>query len=170
MKIRISTLPLAGLDLKFPLDLPSLEARLALGDDPEIKFVAPPDVVLNVMANGSGAELVGNISFQFSQPCSRCLIGCPRSEIVKVHTFLKNAAEMEDAGDDPSIILFSDDHVDIEEHLQEAVIVSLGLYWSPEMLPSGSCSACGKSPEELGISTDDKVFKLNELLKKAGLN
>lgn len=144
MKIRLSDLSPAGLQIRDSISLEALNGRLQEGRGSDIMFCSKPEVELLVTGSASGGEAVGTIKADYTQPCARCSVGCSRQATAKFRFILKQRTPAEEsASDDIGLIYFDGDKVDLEESLQESLILCLSLFWSPDLDSSGKCSQCG---------------------------
>ena len=168
MKVRISTIPYEGLEIKTPLPLEALNTRLAEGDSAGIEINTAPDLDLKLTRTHTGAEVVGTITCTLKQPCSTCDIALSRTERVNIHWILQpETPEMNE--DDIGLLTYTGDHIDLEDSLQEALILKLSPFWHPARKADGSCSQCDRQCSEVAW-TDQKSEMprgLGELLKRA---
>ncbi|MBN8549485.1 MAG: DUF177 domain-containing protein [Deltaproteobacteria bacterium] len=178
MKVRISDIPHTGLKVNDILPLDALNARMQLGDSKDIVFTEAPRVDLVVMHTQSGAETKGTVRTKFKQECSRCLENMERPLEIPANFILQPkpeaGAEPEDPDasyvDDVGISFFEGDHIDLEDLLQEALILSMTIYWSPPCDQKGNCTQCGINRSKFESYDDPPGNSLGKLFKKAGLN
>lgn len=175
MKVRISDISPAGLLINETISLDSLNERMALGRSKEIVFTEAPHVSLVIRKTASGAETVGTVSSKYRQPCSLCLKEADREITAEANYILKPRPPVEERGpndsfeDDVGIVYYDDDHVELEETLQEALILLLSIYWHPPLDKDGKCTKCGCSTRDLGIESAPSKTTLGDLFKKAGV-
>ncbi len=178
MKIRISDIPPAGLNINETIPLRPLNDRLAQGSDHSIQFLKDPQIKLFMERNASGATANGSVSSSYIQPCSRCAQELPRDIEVSLDFVLSERPAHVASGrtplpedepiDDIGIIYYENDHVDLEDFMQESLILALSLYWHPPEDKKGNCEVCGK---HFGDAPKKKepLASLGDLLKKAGV-
>jgi uncharacterized metal-binding protein YceD (DUF177 family) len=177
MIIRISDLPTTGLEVKDKLPLPAFNERLSAGDSHGIVFTEGLDVQLTVYKSPSGAETKGNVKATYRQPCARCTDGVERSLELPINYILQPrpvTAAFKDSElyeDDIGITYYDGDHVNLEELIQETIILSLSIFWSPDENEKGDCSVCHKNIRANFNKTTEKTkgTSLGDLLKKAGV-
>jgi uncharacterized metal-binding protein YceD (DUF177 family) len=175
MRIRISTISPKGLNVKDSLSLELLNARMNEGRENDIFFTEAPRVDLTVFKTASGAETKGKVKTRFKQPCSRCLDVIERDLEIDTNFILQPLPEDQtrEGGsyeDDVGIIWYEGDRVDLEDAIQEALILSLSLYWRPPVDESGRCTLCGLSLEAGDDSDCAGSNNLGNLLRRAGIN
>jgi uncharacterized metal-binding protein YceD (DUF177 family) len=172
MKIRVTNLPPEGLPVSGAISLEAINARLQEGRPIDITFTEAPMASLHVSATAEGgAEIQGTVVSTVQQSCGRCNEPQTHSVSSKIHTVTRPAATREGAepNDDPDLIYLEGDTVDIEERLQEALILKLSPYWSPECSDDGRCIGCDRSCDDSEAYRDeqDKPTTLGDLFKKA---
>jgi uncharacterized metal-binding protein YceD (DUF177 family) len=178
MKVRISDIPHTGLKVSDILPLDALNARMAEGQSKDILFTEAPRVDLVVMRTQSGAETKGTVQTKYRQQCSRCLedadreLKIPADFILQPKSGAEEALDEGDASftDDVGISYFEGDNIDLESLLQEALILSLTLYWAPACDAQGNCVQCGLNRSKFESYDEPPGNSLGKLLKKAGLN
>jgi uncharacterized metal-binding protein YceD (DUF177 family) len=175
MKIRLSDIPHHGLKVQDILPLEALHERMASGRGQDIRFLTPPKVTLLITKSLTGALVEGSINAHLSQDCARCSDPLKREHHVTIATALQNResgfnedAAIEPPEEDIGVLYYEGEHVDLEPHLQDCLILSLNLYWAPDCDKSGNCCLCFKPPPELN-PTASSGTSLASLLKKAGL-
>ena len=172
MKVRISDLSAAGLKISEDIPLDALNARMAEGAGNDIIFTAAPHVEIHVTPSAHGADTKGTVKTKYRQPCSMCAKELDRELEIAANFTLKRRPEESDPdapeyADDIGISYFSGDHVELEELIQEALILSLSRYWRPPQNKDGSCQVCGKKAE--APKDIEGVNNLGRLLKGAGV-
>ena len=179
MKVRLSDIPYEGLPVQDKLSVASLNARLQEGSDQGFRFLEEPVVDVVVFRRPHGGEVSGRVTGQYEQPCALCLNNMPRDMSLDVHFFLRARPKDVEEGseeafeDDIDFFHYEGDIADLEEMLQELVILSLSIFWHPDVDKTGKCSGCGKRVEELGADVEQvkpATQSLGDLLKKAGLS
>lgn len=184
MKLRISDLTDAGIDVTGELAANGLNDRLNGESDSGIEMTSPVLVKMHARRTAGGAELAGTLSGSYKQSCGRCLEPVPRSFSIPATFLIKpipRGAKRE--VDDVGVLYFQGEHCELESPLQETVLLSMTVYWSPEIEKSGVCSGCNKvctvgmggrhaSTERSGNSGSSEtegsrpLSRLGELLKK----
>ena len=177
MKIRISTIPPEGLKLSVPLSLDALNDRMNEGGEQEIKFLSPPQLEVVIIRRAHGGELSGEVRTTYEQPCSRCAEEKERELVAPLNITLKRSPEGHALPDDDiGVVYFQEDHVDIEEIVQETIILALSIFWSPPTDCEGICTLCNRRVEygvpvaevdEKKNSAGTKTQSLGDLLQTA---
>ena len=176
MNIRISTIPPRGLDIKETLPLDSLNARMNEGRENDIVFTAAPQVELTVLRTIEGAETKGSVRTKYKQQCSWCLDPVERELEIEAKFVLsprpaeKSVNEAGSFEDDIGVVYYDNDHVDLEDVIQEALILSLSRFWHPPVDEKGACTVCGRNVEAERKQLQDAPLTLGALLKKAGVS
>jgi uncharacterized metal-binding protein YceD (DUF177 family) len=178
MKVRISSIPLAGFKIKDFIPLEPLNARMDEGRANDIFFTRAPEVDLTVSRTVTGAQVKGVIRAKLKQPCSRCMDIVERDIEVAVDYLLEPKGANNGSAistnnplpdDDIGITYYEGDHADLEDLIQESLILPLSPYWHPKSLEDGTCSLCGKNPcKEKGLDKSEKIT-LGALFKTAGI-
>lgn len=149
MKIRISDISANGLTIHDTLPLAALNTRMNEGRFNDIEFTAAPIVDITVYRTLTGAETKGRVITRYTQPCSLCSKVIERELEIAAEFLLKQRPPDHDANserfeDDIGISYFNEDHIDLEELIQENLILALDIYWRPEVNADGSCQGCGQ--------------------------
>jgi uncharacterized metal-binding protein YceD (DUF177 family) len=176
MKITISSISKDGLKVKDFMQLDSLNTRLAAGRSNEIVFTEPPvvDVMFNVTCGG--VEAKGQLKTRYKQLCPLCLDSVQQDLDLDINMiFTKkpdaipgtSSAIDEKYEDDVGIYYYQGDQIDFEDPLQEAIILSLRLYWRPPVDQNGLCKLCGKDTVCAVKKLKPSTTKLGDLLAKA---
>ena len=180
MKLRITDLTEAGIDVTGELAAESLNERLNSESDSGILFSKPVLVTMRARRTVGGAELSGTLSGSFQQGCGRCLEGVSRDFSIPSTFVIKprNKGEPKELADDVGVLYFSGEHCELESPLQESVILSMSLYWSPEINQNGHCVTCHKNcalesdnnfdegTASTAQATTQKTTRLGDLLKQ----
>ena len=172
MKIRISDIPADGLEINDNLALEALNTRMREGGrESGITFTSAPKVSLKITKTIGGAQARGKVSSRYSQSCGRCLEPVERD--IELETSLviapKPQAGAEGLDNEVGIVFYEGDSVELEGILQENLILSLSIYWSPPVNARGACELCGRNPTSAHdgeVAREEKV-KFGDLLKKA---
>lgn len=174
IKIRVSTLPEPGLDLKEKISAKSVNDRLLAAPDSainKIEFAEPINAEIHVEKVPHGMTAEGCLKANCSQTCSRCAevaphpINCSIQHVFKHHTDIDIPMPEDDIG----ISYYKEDHVDMGSLLEDLLILNLSPYWHPDDDANGNCSHCKinfkekKKPVKLGTQG------LGDALKKAGI-
>ena len=152
MKIRVSTIPSSGMKVDAPIPLEPLNLRLNEGSRAaDIVFTEAPNADLTLTKTLGGAEVKGFISAPCKRVCSTCADNVPDEVVAEVSWFLQNTDEtviegMDGLGeiDDPGVLTYTGDHIDLEDALQEALILQLTPFWHPERDEQQRCLGCKK--------------------------
>jgi uncharacterized metal-binding protein YceD (DUF177 family) len=150
MKIRISTIPPRGITINQDLPLPALQARLAEGTPCGIQIGTAPRVAITVFRLGNGGEVRGSLTASYLQECGRCLEPKPRTMDTSIAYILKPSDDEEECigEDDIGIAYYQGDHVDLEPLLQEAFLLQLTPFWSPDIDDNERCMLCHKEAHQ----------------------
>lgn len=186
MKVRISDISPQGLELKDTLSHEQLNNRMTEGRGNDIVFTASPKAELHISRTIGGAEVTGKVYGTVRQPCATCsrevehaveapiaLMAKERPPTQRRRGERPSAEDQELYSDDVGIMFFEGEHVELEEVIQEALILSLSPFWRPECDQSGSCVECGEQcgkAQRLGAADDTtERVTLGSLLSKAGV-
>jgi uncharacterized metal-binding protein YceD (DUF177 family) len=175
MKIRVSDISPEGLKINDTIPLKPLNDRLKEGNDHGILFLDPPHVEMVIHKTPFGAETRGKVRSRYKQPCGLCMKDQEQSVELDANYIIKRRTEREDEDsfddneDDVGLIHFDGEHVDLENIVQETLILSLSIYWTPEKDENDACVKCGlrNKGDDKGSSPKNSMA---DLLKKAGLN
>lgn len=175
MRIRIRDISPSGLKISDSISLESLNNRMAEGKSSDIVFISAPQAELLVTKTMSGAQVQGKVYANYTQCCGACpeIVGRLASADIGI---IFQERPLQDSGDDGveyeddiGLVYFEGDHIELEELLQEALILTLDPYWRPDCDNNGVCSYCKKIPaKELALAPEGKV-SLGTLLQKAGV-
>jgi uncharacterized metal-binding protein YceD (DUF177 family) len=148
MRVYVATIPFSGLKIDATLDEGALNARLQEGvQGPQILFTAPPLVALLLTRTHGGVLVSGTVEGECRQDCATCAEGVVHPVRAKIEWLLQPAASVAGSGgeiDDPGVIVFEGEHVNLEEPLQEALILGITPFWHPARDESDRCTACGR--------------------------
>jgi uncharacterized metal-binding protein YceD (DUF177 family) len=169
MKIRFSKIPPGhGLPLNETLSLDALNQRMQEAKDNEIVFLKAPMLDLLIKKQVQGAEILGNVTTSFRQPCGRCGDEVEQPLSIELQLELKRGTASEygePLEDDVGIVIVQDDFIPLEEIIQEHIILSLSPSLLPECKANGDCSLCGKPPKSDVVEGAGNTFLLGDLLK-----
>lgn len=174
IKVRVATLPEAGLELEEKLSAETVNQRLISAPDSntnKIEFSDPISVSLRLEKVPHGMTAEGTIRAECSQICSRCAepvsrpLECPIKHVFKHHTDPDTALPEEDIG----VNYYKGEHAEIGPLLEDLLILNLSPYWHPKEDAAGNCSHC-----KLNLKTNKTSIKigtqgLGEALKRAGV-
>ena len=177
MKITVSELPAEGLKINDTIPLEPLNARMKEGRHKEIEFLEAPTVELAVTPTQTGgAQTEGKVVSKYRQRCGRCLDPVERTIEAALNFVLaqrpvvnvdgKEEVLTEDYIDDVGLVYFDGDQIDLEDLVQESLILSLSVFWSPPLKANGKCSLCDYKLEESNDPDPSQGrIKLGDLLK-----
>jgi uncharacterized protein len=174
--VHLREIPTSGLQRKF--DLSGDFARSTLADteaSPESAHLAA-DLTLSK----AGVEVIarGRVDGELDMVCSRC-VGPARVTIAAPFQilFLPRDADVPDASDDeiaddePDVIAYDEEKIDLEETLREELLLALPYAPLCSEACKGLCATCGKDlndgpcdcPDGSQPSTDDRLAPLKNL-------
>jgi uncharacterized metal-binding protein YceD (DUF177 family) len=149
MRILVTTIPFSGTEISSTISRDALNVRMKSGSHGSvIEFIKDPIVSLRLTRTHGGVLVTGTISSVCDQDCARCADLKAHTVSAKLDWVLQTDSDRagpNDAIDDPGVIFYSGEHVDLEEHLQEALILALSPFWKPALTSAGTCSACDKN-------------------------
>ncbi len=157
IKVYVATIPFSGMSIKAPLDLGALNARLQEGSEAaSIQFLEPPLAELTLTRTHGGVLVKGVVSGRCSQDCSTCAESVPHTVSTPVSWLLQSASERGGATiDDPGVVVFDGDHVDLEDPLQEALLLELHPFWHPPRDAEQRCTYCNRDCSRVRWGTDE---------------
>jgi uncharacterized metal-binding protein YceD (DUF177 family) len=148
MKILVTTIPFSGMKIDAHISKDSLNARLKGGSkDTVVSFESDPLVDITLSRTHGGVLVKGIASGRCKQDCSSCGDLVPHEAVAQIDWVLQNASDRaapNDEIDDPGVIFYEGEHVDLEEPIQEALILSLSPFWHPPRDTQERCSYCTK--------------------------
>ena len=162
--------------MKIEVDLPleALNARLKEGSkQQEIVFEAAPMVDISLTRTHGGILVKGIVSGRCKQECATCADPVPHEVISTIDWLLQTTSDRagpEDEMDDPGVILYEADHVDLEEPIQEAIILNINPFWHPPRDNQDRCTVCSRdcsSKVWTGEQKREKSSPFGSLLKDA---
>jgi uncharacterized metal-binding protein YceD (DUF177 family) len=146
MRILVTTIPYTGMKIDAPIPLEALNNRLREGrDENAIVFTEAPLADLTLTRTHGGVLVKGVISGPCKQDCSSCGDLVPHEAYANIDWILQGNADRaaaDDDLDDPGVIVYEGDHVDLEEPLQEALILSISPFWHPPRDVKERCLVC----------------------------
>jgi uncharacterized metal-binding protein YceD (DUF177 family) len=142
-----------------PISRDALNARLREGREADaVTFETAPIADLTLTRTHGGVLVKGIISGICKQDCASCGDLVPHEAQAVIDWILQGDAERaahDDDLDDPGVIVYQGEHVDLEEHLQEALILSLSPFWHPPRDKHDRCSVCNRNCSRKLWTTDD---------------
>lgn len=146
MKVLVTTIPYTGMKIDAPICKDALNARLKEGNTVNlISFEDAPVADLTLTRTHGGVLVKGVISGICKQDCASCGDLIPHGALATIDWILQGNADRAAANDeldDPGVIVYHGEHVDLEEHLQEALILSLSPFWHPPRDQRERCTLC----------------------------
>lgn len=146
MKVLVTTIPFTGMKIEAPISRDALNARLREGSDGNmVTFEDAPVADLTLTRTHGGVIVKGIISGTCKQDCSSCGDLVAHEAHASIDWILQGNADRaapDDDLDDPGVIVYQGEHVDLEEHLQEALILSLSPFWHPPRDKQERCTVC----------------------------
>lgn len=173
MKIYVATIPFSGMKIDAPISLESLNARIKEGaDTTQVTFVEAPIADITLTRTHGGVIIKGVISGRCSQDCSTCADTVTHEIMASVDWLLQtssDAAAPGDSIDDPGVIFYEGDHIDLEDPLQEALILAINPFWHPPREAGNICSICKRdcSKSSWQASDAEPSSSFGQLLKGA---
>ena len=146
MKVLVTTIPYTGMKIDAPISKDALNTRLKEGNSANmVSFEDAPIADLTLTRTHGGVIVKGVISGTCKQDCASCSDLVPHEALATIDWILQGNADRaapDDELDDPGVIAYQGEHVDLEEHLQEALILSLSPFWHPPRDQHDRCSHC----------------------------
>lgn len=173
MKIYVATIPFTGMKIDAPISMDSLNARIKEGSQTtQVSFVEPPMADITLTRTQGGVIVKGIVAGSCTQDCSTCADAVTHEVSASVDWLLQtssDAAAPEDSIDDPGVLFYEGDHIDLEEPLQEALILAINPFWHPPRDTSEHCSVCQRDCSEKAWRTSQSEGSTNfgQLLKGA---
>jgi uncharacterized metal-binding protein YceD (DUF177 family) len=146
MRICTTTIPFSGMKIESPLPLEPLNERLVKGSESgQIVFEAAPFVTITLTRMHGGIQVKGVVSGSCRQDCASCADPVSHEVVSNIDWMLQTASDRagpEDEIDDPGVVFYEGDHVDLEDPLQEALILGLSPFWHPPRDEHDRCAVC----------------------------
>lgn len=168
MRVRISTISPSGLHIQDRVPAHALNDRMHEGREHDFVFIEDPLVDVTLYHHPNGAESKGKVVGRYRQACGRCTLEVPREIEARLDYILKPKPEGKSWEDDVGIAYYDNDHIELEELVQEALILSLDVFWSPALDDEGACTQCKKRESEV-YGQEETTQSLGDLLKKASV-
>ena len=179
MRILVTTIPFSGMKIDAPIAKGPLNTRLQEGSQGEpVVFLEDPLADITLTRTHGGVLVKGVISGTCRQGCSTCGDVVPHEVLSSIDWILQTGSDragMDDDLDDPGVIVYEGEHIDLEEHLQEALILNLSPFWHPPRDKNDRCTVCTRDCSERAwrtgqdeqVSTKTGGTNLGSLLKGA---
>jgi uncharacterized metal-binding protein YceD (DUF177 family) len=164
MRILVTTIPFTGMKIDAHISQTAINARLQEGSTANtIIFEEPPIADLTLTRMHGGVMVKGIVSARCKQDCGSCGDLVSHEALAQVDWILQSPTDRaapDDDLDDPGVIVYDGEHVDLEEHLQEALILSLSPFWKPPLekdpvSAKEKCSFCKKDCSKHKWSADE---------------
>lgn len=156
------------------LPLEALNARLKEGSEQqEMIFEAAPLVDITLTRTHGGILVKGIVSGRCKQECATCADPVPHEVVSTIDWLLQTSSDRagpEDEIDDPGVIFYEGEHVDLEEPIQEALILNLNPFWHPPRDKQDRCTVCKRDCSSKvwgGEQKSEKSSAFGSLLKDA---
>lgn len=173
MKVRLSTIPARGMEVKTALSAALLNSRMGDALVSGIRFEKDQEVTLELYKNSHGAQVRGHISAAYIQSCGRCLEDKPRELKIEVNLVVMSG-EHGGNHDEIGVLYAQNDIIELDPALEECLIVQLTPYWSPEV-ENGACCMCprrfqSEQPRKPGTVALSEYLSLGGIIaaKKGG--
>lgn len=146
MRILVTTIPFSGMKIDAPISKDALNSRLQEGShEDSVVFEEAPIADLTITRTHGGVMVKGIISGRCRQGCASCGDVVPHQAVARIDWLLQTTSDQaapDDEMDDPGVIFYEGEHVDLEDHLQEALILNLSPFWHPPRDSSDRCTLC----------------------------
>lgn len=172
MRILVTTIPFSGMTISATICRKSLNERIASGGKQGfIEFINDPQVSLKLTRTHGGVLTTGMVSSTCKQDCATCadlqehLISAPLNWVLQSES---DRAAANDNLEDPGVLFYAGEHIDLEDPIQEALILALSPFWKPERSPDGVCSTCNRECTKASTPPcQSSCNTLESLLQKA---
>jgi uncharacterized metal-binding protein YceD (DUF177 family) len=152
MRILVTTIPFTGMKIDAPISLEALNSRLREGSGEEpVVFEEAPLADLTLTRTHGGVMVKGVISGRCRQGCATCGDTVPHEITARIDWILQTTSDRaapDDEIDDPGVIVYEGEHVDLEEPLQEALILQISPFWHPPRDAYERCLHCTRDCSE----------------------
>jgi uncharacterized metal-binding protein YceD (DUF177 family) len=146
MRILVTTIPFSGMKIDAPISLETLNSRLQEGSyEDSVIFLEAPMADLTLTRTHGGVMVKGIISGRCKQECGTCSDPVPHEIAAPIDWLLQTDSDRaghNDELDDPGVIVYQGEHVELEDHLQEALILQISPFWHPPRDEHERCSVC----------------------------
>jgi uncharacterized metal-binding protein YceD (DUF177 family) len=173
MRVFVSTIPFSGITLEATLPLAAINGRLAEGVSfRDIAFISEPQGSITLTRTHGGILAKGSVSGNIRQNCSTCADPVEHLVEADFDWVLQTASDAAAAGDtieDPGVIFYEGEHVDLEEPIQEALILQISPFWHPTRDNDERCTYCSRPCGTVTWSSgsSEKTQSLGNLLQGA---
>lgn len=161
MRILVTTIPFSGMKIDAPIPKDPLNARLAEGAQGEpVTFTSDPLVDITLTRTHGGVIVKGVVTGACMQGCSTCGDTVPHEIVSTIDWLLQTASDragMDDELDDPGVIVYDGDHIDLEDHVQEALILNLSPFWHPPRDKDDRCTVCKRQCSARAWSSGERA-------------
>jgi uncharacterized metal-binding protein YceD (DUF177 family) len=165
MRVLVTTIPFTGMKIDAPISMADLNARLREGrDNNSVVFEDAPVADLTLTRTHGGVLVTGVISGRCKQDCSSCGDLVAHQACATIDWILQgdsDRAAADDDLDDPGVIVYQGEHVDLEEHLQEALILSMSPFWHPPRDEHERCLTCHRDCSKRVWRSEDAAGALS---------
>jgi len=148
MRILVTTIPFSGMKIDAPISLEALNNRLQEGSyEDSVTFLEAPFADLTFTRTHGGVMVKGIISGRCRQECATCSDPIAHEIVAPIDWILQtdsDRAGQDDELDDPGVIVYQGEHVELEDHLQEALILQISPFWHPPREAHERCSVCAR--------------------------
>jgi hypothetical protein len=171
MRIKLSTLPKEGLQIKEHLTQEQINSRMNASTNNDVRFTSAPSIDLRLQPRAFGAEGKGAITAQIEQECSRCQEYRPREINVSCYFLVQERPAPDAIEEDLNLVYSDDDQLNLTEYCEENLILHIEPFWSPPLNKDGACSECKLCPhwtsdDEVQVSTQGLKGLLDSALAK----
>ena len=160
MKILVTTIPFSGMKIDAPISKTALNARLKEGSTQSlVVFEEDPMVDITLSRTHGGVIVKGIVSGRCKQDCSWCSELISHEATARIDWILQTESDRaapDDAIEDPGVIVYEGEHVDLEEPIQEAIILSLSPFWHPPRDAHDRCTHCNRDCSVHSWGSDSK--------------
>lgn len=179
MKVLVTTIPFTGIKIEAPISKEALNTRLAEGlQYDQVTFDEAPTANLTLTRIHGGVVVNGVISGICRQGCATCADQVPNELNAQISWVLQTSSDRagsDDTLEDPGVIIYEGEHIDLEEPLQEALILNISPFWHPARDPKELCLLCKrdcsksswKSTDDSGAQQPSPSSSFGALLKGA---
>jgi uncharacterized metal-binding protein YceD (DUF177 family) len=173
MRVFVSTIPFSGITLEVTLSQEAINARLAEGVTfRDISFVSEPQGSITLTRTHGGILVKGAVSGKIRQNCSTCADPVEHLVEADFDWVLQTSSDAAAAGDtieDPGVVFYEGEHVDLEEPIQEALLLNISPFWHPPRDQEEKCTFCARQCGAITwtAGSEEKSNSLGALLQGA---
>ncbi len=141
MKLKISTIPIDGLELDFSLDAQKLRQSFGSNDRLQQAMQTAIQVKLSVEKQREHVHLKGNFELALQPTCDRCLetFSYPLQQALSVTCMPRTMIDEEDDG----LLAYHGDQIDLAEVVRDQLVLSLPMIFHCRQDCKGLCPNCG---------------------------